>query len=134
LRRRRGREHAQPQHGEAQQHLHEEPFRVRRVRLRQRGQRGRVAVVEHAALGLRGERDESRFQILHVRLVQVLVLAREDDAVRPEVFLRRVLLQAGPDRVALADVHARQTRILGRADQHVYAGARQFPPLLGLAK
>lgn len=126
-------ENAVPQR-KAEQHLGEEALGIRRIGFRERRELRDVAVVERAALRLRGERDESRFELLHVRLVEVLVLARERDAARPEISLRRVLLEPGPDRIALAHVDARQPRLFGRADEHVHTGACEFLALACVAE
>jgi hypothetical protein len=69
---------------------------------------GQIAVVQLRPLGLGGERDQPRLEVLHMRLVEVLVLAGEDDGVGPEVLLLGVLVEPRPDDVSLAHVDARQ--------------------------
>ena len=62
--------------------------------------------------------------MLDVGFVEVLVLAGEDDRVRPEVLLACVLVESGPHRVAFAEVQHGERKTLARSDEQVDTGAR----------
>jgi len=79
-------------------------------------------------LGLGGQRQQAGLEVLDVGLVEALVLAGEQDQLRPEVLLGEVRLQTRPRRIALADVDRRQIADLGWATQDVDAGAGELGP------
>src|SRR5690606_17976643 len=64
-----------------------------------------------------------------VRLVQVLVLAREHGGLGPEVLLLGVLIEPRQHQIALAHVDPGQLTRLARPPQHVDPGALQLRPL-----
>lgn len=98
------------------------------------------AVDQLAAADLAGVLDQQALQIRHVGLGEVLVLAGDQADLLPEVLaaplLRAVvLLEAGADVVALADVEQRAQAILGiGANQEVDAGTAALRALHQLAE
>src|SRR2546428_13018184 len=90
------------EHGETHKHIGKKRPYFCHICLGERGKLRNVCVVKFAALSLTCELNKSRFKVLDVCLVEVLVLARKRKRADPKVLFGRLLLNARPNRIPFA--------------------------------
>jgi hypothetical protein len=83
--------------------------------------------------GPTGEVDKPGFEPLNVGLIEIRVLAREDNRMGPEVLLFVMLFEPVFHRIPLADIERHGGEYLISADEEIDAGPIEFLQLPSLA-